>query len=153
MKDDIEWPSDIPKWKHVWRAGLAPIIGTESLKALLVAARTDDKHLAQGSTTTPPPLMCVQDWPVEAACALGFCGAVENGGFSHTSPNPATVGQCEERFAELCFNADQRLGAPAAVRMFLNWFDDTARDVMLRELASELEAIISEREHGEGQTT
>ncbi len=34
---------------------------------------SDDPRLTQGSTTTPP-LMCVQDWPVEAACVLGFCG-------------------------------------------------------------------------------
>ena len=67
----------------------------------------DDPRLTQGSTTTPPPLMCVQDWPVEAACALGYCG--------WQGDELETVGEVEEFFARMCFEADQRLGEPAAL--------------------------------------
>jgi hypothetical protein len=38
------------------------------------ALRGDDCRLLQRATTNPPPLQCVQQWAVEAACALGFCG-------------------------------------------------------------------------------
>lgn len=125
-------------WKLVWRDGFVPELSRENLLALAEALRTDDARLTQGSTTTPPPLMCVQDWPCEAGCALGYCGAVENGGFM-----VATVGTVEEFFASMCFKADQRLGEPAACRWFLNWFDNTPRDEMRRELLAEVELALA----------
>lgn len=139
-------------WRSIWRDGFAPVLPAAGLEALAEALRTDDPRLTQGSTTTPPPLMCVQDWPVEAACALGFCGAVEGGGFAdekptgkRTNPNAATVGQVEEFFARACFQADQRCGGPAECRWFLNWFDDTPRDEMRRELLAEVELALASR--------
>lgn len=124
-------------WRLVWRDGFVPTISTPGLESLRNALATDDPRLTQGSTTTPPPLMCVQDWPVEAACALGYCGW--QGG------DLVTVGQVEEFFARACFEADQRLGEPAACRWFLNWFDDTPRDVMRRELLAEVERALALR--------
>jgi hypothetical protein len=127
--------SGMESWREVWRKGFAPCLSRAALEALREALRTDDPRLTQGSTTTPPPLMCVQDWPVEAACALGFCGwqgeALE------------TVGEVEEFFARLCFEADQRLGEPAACRWFLNWFDDTPRPQAWAELGQEVERAIA----------
>src|SRR5262249_42196250 len=76
----------------------------------------------EGATRPPPPLQCVQDWPVEAACAVGFCGWQGDG--------LETVAEVEEFFARVCFEIDQRLGEPAACRWFLNWFDETPRDDM-----------------------
>ena len=114
-------------WRLVWREGFVPVLSTAGLESLRDALRGDDPRLTQGSTTTPPPLMCVQDWPVEAACALGFCG--------WQGDELETVGEVEEFFARVCFEADQRLGEPAACRWFLNWFDDTPRDEMRRDAA------------------
>lgn len=124
-------------WRIVWRNGFVPVLPVDGLKALAEALRTDDVRLTQGSTTTPPPLMCVADWPCEAGCALGYCGTIENGGFGE-----ATVGAVEEFFAKACFEADQRLGQPAACRWFLNWFDNTPRDEMRRELLAEVELAL-----------
>src|SRR5262245_62695694 len=124
-------------WRKVWRDGFAPMLSTAGLGALRDALRADDGRLLQGSTTSPPPLMCVQDWPVEAACALGFCGWQGEG--------LETVGEVEEFFARACFEADQRLGEPAACRWFLNWFDDTPRDEMRRELLLEVNRTLGER--------
>src|SRR5437899_12916665 len=109
-------------WRKVWRDGFAPILPTAGLEALREALANDDPRLAQGSTTTPPPLMCVQDWPVEAACAVGFC-AWQGEGLE-------TAGEVEEFFARACFEADPRIGVPAACRYFLSWFDDTPRLAM-----------------------
>jgi hypothetical protein len=117
-------------WRVVWRDGFCPSLADEHLSRLLKGLREDSAKLTQGSTTTPPPLMCVQDWPAEAADAIAFC-CCEWG--------ETTVGQAEEFFARLCFEADQRLGEPAACRWFLNWFDDTPRDEMRRELIAEVE--------------
>lgn len=117
-------------WRTVWRQGFAPLISDSGLAELAKALETDNPALGQGFTTTPPPLMCVQDWPVEAACALGFCG--------RKGEELGTVGEVEEYFAKLCFNADQNIGEPAACRWFLNWFDDTPRGEMRRELLAEV---------------
>jgi hypothetical protein len=127
----------IESWRMVWRKGFAPILSTNGLQALRNALKFDDQRLTQGSTTTPPPLLCVQDWPVEGACALGFCGWQGEG--------LETVGEVEEYFARSCYEADQRLGEPAACRWFLNWFDDTARDEMRERLLEEVERSLGER--------
>jgi hypothetical protein len=128
-------------WRMVWRAGFAPVLSTSGLFALREALATDDSRLSQGSTTTPPPLMCVQDWPVEAACALGYCGWQGDG--------LETVGEVEEFFARACYEADVRLGEPAACRWFLNWFDDTPREEMRRELLGEVRQTLEDRLEGE----
>ena len=128
------------EWRRVWREGFVPVLPTAGLEALRDALRDDDPRLTQGSTTTPPPLMCVRDWPVEAACALGLCGVVEAGGWG-----VARVEAAERFFARACFEADQRLGEPAACRWFLNWFDDTPRAEMRRELLAEVELTLAGR--------
>jgi hypothetical protein len=124
-------------WRKVWREGLAPQLSPSALQVLQMALQSDDARLIQGATTTPPPLQCVQEWPVEAACALGFCG--------WQGERLETVAEVEEFFARTCFEADQRLGEPAAVRWFLNWFDDTPRVDMRRLLLTEVNRTLAER--------
>jgi hypothetical protein len=124
-------------WRKVWRDGLAPHLSTPDLEALRRALKEDDWRLLQGATTTPPPLHCVQDWPVEAACVLGYCGWQGDG--------LETVGEVEEYFARLCFEVDQVLGEPAACRWFLNWFDETPRAEMRAQLLPEVERTLEER--------
>lgn len=124
-------------WRIVWRNGFVPVLSTRALEALRDALRSDDPRLVQGATTTPPPLMCVQDWPAEAACALGFCG--------WQGDDLETVGEVQEFFARACFEADQLLGGPAECRWFLYWVDDTPRDQMREELLPEVERALAER--------
>jgi hypothetical protein len=64
-------------WRRVWREGFVPGISTPGLEALRKALVEDDPRLIQGATTSPPPLQCVEDWPVEGACAVGYCGWAE----------------------------------------------------------------------------
>lgn len=129
-------------WKQVWRNGAAPMLSTRGLEALQKALSNDDSRLVQGATTSPPPLQCVQDWPVEAACALGFCNWQGEG--------LETVADVEEAFARTCFEIDQQMGEPAACRWFLNWFDDTPREEMRRELLVEVQReLVKRRESDE----
>jgi hypothetical protein len=127
----MEW------WQLVWRDGFAPSLSTAGLQALQRALREDDPRLIQGATTSPPPMACVQEWPVEGCCAVGFC-AWQGEGID-------SVGGVEEFFANACFEADQRLGDPAACRWFLNWFDDTPRDQMRQLLLKEVEHTLRQR--------
>lgn len=120
----------IEQWRRVWRDGFAPGLSTKGLTVLREALKTDDPRLTQGSTTTPPTLMCVRDLPVEAACVLGYYG--------WKGEDFETVGEVEDFFNRICFEADERLGEPAAYRWFLSWFDDTPRDEMRRELLDEV---------------
>jgi hypothetical protein len=125
-------------WRKVWREGFAPVLSTTGLLALRRALIKDDKRLIQGHTTSPPPLMCVQDWPVEAACALGFCGWQGEG--------LETVGEVEEFFARSCFEVDQILGEPADCRHFLNYWDDTPRGEARAELIFEIDLALAARQ-------
>lgn len=61
-------------WRRVWRHGLAEQFSEAGLEALARALISDDPRLLQGATTEPPPLQCVQEWPIEAACGIGYCG-------------------------------------------------------------------------------
>jgi hypothetical protein len=130
-------------WRKVWREGLAPLLSTPGLEALQRALATDDGRLLQGATTTPPPLQCVQDWPVEAACGVGYCG--------WQGDHLETVAEVEEYFARVCFEVDQALGEPAACRWFLNWFDETPREEMRRELLAEVARSLAQRRAGQGE--
>ena len=126
-------------WRLVWQGGFALVLPTAGLEALRDALRADDLRLAQQCTTTPPPLMCVQDWPVEAACPVAFCGWQGDG--------LNLVGKVEEFFARMCFEADQLLNAePAACRFFLDWWDDTPRAEAIRLLLPEVERAIAARD-------
>jgi hypothetical protein len=124
-------------WRNVWRNGIAPLMSRAGLESLRGALKADDPRLIQGSTTTPPPLMCVQDWPVECACAIAFCGWQGDG--------LTTVGQVEEYLHSLMLLTDARMGEPAAIRWFLNWFDETPRYQMLHELLPEVELALANR--------
>lgn len=126
-------------WRKVWREGFCPGLSTPSLKALAKALETDDTRLIQGATTTPPPLQCLATWPVESACAIGFCGWKGDG--------LDTVGEVEEFFFRMCFDADARLGEPSACRWFLCWFDDTPRELLRKELLPEVIREIERREN------
>lgn len=121
-------------WEKVFREGIAPLFTNSELATLREALGRDDPDLIQGATTRPPPLQCVQDWPVEAACALGYLGWKGRG--------KQTVGDVDEEFAKACFEADQRLGEPAAVRWFLNWFDETPREEMRQEMLRVLDDLL-----------
>lgn len=127
-------------WRKVWRDGLAMHLSTPALEALATALEEDSKKLIQGATTIPPPLQCVQDWPAEAGCVIGFCGIIDKGGFGK-----ATVGEVEEMFAQTCFAIDHDLGEPAAWRWFLNWADETPRDEMRSLLLAEVKRTLANR--------
>jgi hypothetical protein len=124
-------------WRKVWREGLVPQLSFASLEALRRGLIEDDPTLLQGTTMTPPPLQCVRDWPVEAACVLGYCAWQGEG--------KETVAEVEDFFAQTCFGVDQRLGEPAACRWFLNWFDDTSRDQMRCLLLEEIDMALAGR--------
>jgi hypothetical protein len=125
-------------WQISFREGIAPLISTRALLALKRALAQDDPALIQGASTSPPPLQAVQDWPVEAACAVGYCGWQGEG--------LQTVGEVEDFFARVCFGADQALGELAGCRWFLNWFDETPRSQMRLALLAEIELALAGRE-------
>jgi len=92
---------------------------TAGLEALQQALLGDDDRLLQGRRRASA-LMCVQDWAVEGACVVGYCGWQGDG--------LQTVGEVEEYFARVLFEVDQALGEPAACRYFLNCSTRRARE-------------------------
>jgi hypothetical protein len=124
-------------WRRVWRDGIAPQLSREGLESLRDALLRDDGSILQGATTRPPPLQCVQDWEVEAACALSWVGWKVLG--------LSTVGEVEEWFARSCLEADRRLNESVGIHYFLNWFDETPREEMRKLLSEEITNNLSER--------
>jgi hypothetical protein len=124
-------------WQVAWRAFL-PSLPTAGLDALATALADDERYLIQNATTFPPPLDCAGDWPIAAACAVALACWKGHG--------LTTVGEVEEAFALACAQADARLGARAAFRYFLNWYDETDRKAMRHELLAEVEGNLKDRD-------
>lgn len=127
----------VGSWRKAWREGVVPNVSTAALQALARGLEENDPRLVQGATTSPPPLQCVREWPVEAACGLGYMG--------WQGENLETVAEVEEYFTRMCFEIDQKLGEPAACRWFLNWFDETPRQEMRDALLCEVRLAIAQR--------
>lgn len=132
-------PDPVQTWRAVFREGFAPILPTNGLEYVAELLRNDSPELIQGATTYPPPITVNQQEAAEAACFLGACGM---------GAGCQTVNEVEEFFAKACWDADQRIGEQAACRWFLNWFDDTPRDEMRRELLAEVEQTLATRKAG-----
>lgn len=128
----------LEKWQEVWRKGFAPFMPTEGLKALSDALAENDPQLISGSTTLPPPSENWAHYPIEAACAIGYIG--------WKGKDLQTIGECEEWFANMCFECNRVLGEPSACRWFLNWFDETPREEMIPKLLTEVNAELLKRE-------
>jgi hypothetical protein len=108
------------------------------LKALRHALLRDDRRLIQGAVCSPPALQALSNLRVEATCAIGYCGWQEDG--------LATVGAVEDFFQRVCDGADAAMKEAAACRYFLNWFDDTPRDEMRRQLLAEVHETLRRRQ-------
>lgn len=118
-------------WRKVWRDGFMPGFSTEGLRSLRQALRADDFQLLQGASSFPPPEPKWLQCRAEGACAIGI-GMAGSAGLG-------LVGTVEETFARACFEADCRLGEPAASRWFLNWYDAMPREHVRRHLLAEVE--------------
>jgi hypothetical protein len=123
------------KWRRTWRQGVGPALLLPGLEALRAALLTDDPRLIQGHTVEPPCTPTVQDWPVEKACAIGFCGWQGLG--------LETVGEVDHYFAMMASIIDKRMGSASACRHFFEWFDETPREVMRCELLPEVNRSIA----------
>jgi hypothetical protein len=121
-------------WRRVWRNGLVPRLSAAALVALRAALSRDDPRLVQGATCSPPALHAMSNQPVEAACALGWCG--------WQGERLTTVGAVENYFQQLCDAADEQMAERAVSRFFVNWYDDTPRDAMRRALLAEVEQTL-----------
>ncbi|MFO0937876.1 MAG: hypothetical protein U0798_15340 [Gemmataceae bacterium] len=130
-------------WRKAWRDGFAKVISTNGLMSLASALTADHPGLVQGATTCPAPLAANLNHPIEGCCAIGFCG--------WQGDDLTTVGDVDDYFVMTCFDADQRLGETAACRFFLDWFDDSPRDVIRRELLVEVNREIEHRRETEAQ--
>ncbi len=122
---------------HAWRVGIQPLLSRPALLALQVALELDDPRLMQGETCDPAPLPCVYDWPVKAACAVGFCGWVGDG--------LTTVGETESYFSSIVQAADKRLNDLSGAFAFLNYFDTAEWSDVRPALLAEVEANLAAR--------
>ena len=122
-------------WRLVWRDGFAPVLTTDR-------AGGPPRRPRGGR---PPADAGLHDHPAPAACACRT-GRSRPPARSATAAGRATGWRPSARSRSsspaCCFEADQRLGEPAACRWFLNWFDDTPRDEMRRELLAEVELAL-----------
>lgn len=128
----------LPAWKRTFRQGIAPLMSTKALKALWKGLAEYDATLRPGLTVLPLGTDVTAEWPVEAACAIGYCGWKGEG--------LETVIEVEEFFVRVCFECDELMGEPGSIRYFLNWFDTTHDEEMRIGLMCEINNVLYTRE-------
>ncbi len=121
--------------RDVWRVGLAPLLSLEQLERLRIALATNDPRLCQGMTVIPRVLNEDDPLQAEAACPIGFCALGEL----------RRSAQIEMYFAEMCREIDVRMGALAACRYLINFWDDNPRDVVRAAMLTEVQRTLAER--------
>lgn len=126
----------LESWKHVFRDGILPQLGRAGLLALAEALEDDAPELLQGATTDPAPLPVCWDWDCQGACPLAFACWQEDG--------LRSVGEVEEAFAQLAAECDRRMNEPAALRYFVNWWDDSPRDLAVPALLDEVRRALAD---------
>jgi len=126
-----------PAYEKVFKKGFAPGISTNGLLALLQALEADSPDLIRGGTLLPVPYILRLDDPVEAACAIGYCGWKGEG--------LNTVNDVEHYFGNQCSNASQRMGQELSSGWFLNWWDDNPREVVVPKLRDMVVEVLEER--------
>ena len=125
---------ELEPWRKCWRIGFVPQMSERQLTALRVALEMDSPELVQGHTAIP---ICDGTAACEGACAVGYACWRGDGLVS--------TFQVYQRFAEVCFEADRLIADPAGCRWFLQWFDDTPREEVRRDLLGEIDAELARR--------
>jgi len=128
-------------WFRVFVDGFAPNMSAAELEALRDGLLADDSRILQGTTTNPLPLLCVSEWPCEGACPFAYVEMA----MQDAMGMQATVGECEQRFAQLCYGADALLGDRSGCRHLLNWIDSTPRAEMIRNLLAAVNGVLESR--------
>lgn len=124
-------------WRRIWRDGLAPQLSTSGLQALYQGLAHDDPRLLQRFTADVPAARAFRARKIEAACALGYCAWKGDG--------VKRLGQVLDHFENVCTRADESVGELAASNHFLNWYDQTPRAEMRRQLLGEVERVLRQR--------
>jgi hypothetical protein len=141
--DTIPAPTVWSEWRRVFRRGFAPALGLRRLKVLADGLRANDPRLIQGMTCNPSGTGQPESGlPPEGACAVGYACWQAFG--------LLTTGEIENEFARRCLECDSLLGELVGCRWFLNWFDETPRELAIAELLPEVEAAIVELEASDG---
>jgi hypothetical protein len=117
-----------------------PQLSTAGLEGLRKALERDDPRLITGSTTSPPPLACMEHEPLDGCCPL--CTALLDG----SPPRAYSVGLMEHAFARTCFRCSELCGEPGAVRYFLNAVDEWSRPQLIANLLPEVKAALAARQ-------
>ena len=127
-------------WRLAWRQGIAPQLSEDALMALEAALASDNPAIIQGATFDPPPLLCFRDWPVQAACPIGY--AIWQG------DSIRNVHEVEEAFIAMSLACNKLVGT-GGFSAFLSWVDDSPRKLMRRELAEEVQQTLIQRQEVE----
>ncbi len=122
-------------WRRVWRIGFAPHLGLPQLESLRDGLAADAPGLIQGETARGAWGTHDRAEACACACALGY--ALWRG------DGLETVGEVLDAFAALCGLADRALGGRVACAPFLEWFDDSPREEVRRQLLPEVERALA----------
>lgn len=133
---------DLEKWQVVWREELAKRLSVKQLLALRLAVLENDGRLVQGVVTHPPPLQVVAEWPIEGGCALviGLWGM----------DGQVSVYEMAKRYYEMIKEADAALPVGLTIDDFLDFFDNTSREEMLKRMLGEIDVVLDQRLSGLG---
>lgn len=112
----------------IWKNYILPALPKEALKKLFDAATADDGRLIRGINYFPPPS--------RPRSKITHCDIV---GFAFVNFGTTTVEELGQKWGNFMLSVGDKLGNPHDLRHFLNWYDDSPREVVLDTLAKSIE--------------
>jgi hypothetical protein len=124
-------------WRKVWRQGIVPLVGEKGLRALQAALRDDDKRLVQGMTIDPQSEWVPSSWEPSGACLIAYCG--------WQGQNLDSIAKVQRFFDRIVDAASLKLLAwDVEVSDLVEWYDETDRPTMRRELLAEVDRALGQ---------
>lgn len=142
---------EIEPWRYVFRNGVAKQLSANGLVALREAIKGDDPRLVQGITLKP--IVGGNHARVYSCCFISYAAWQGEG--------MELCGNVLDFFSRVCDRTNEALmgkKVPSEIRderfpvkAFLNWYDDTQREVVFADLLPEIELELASRKGPEDE--
>lgn len=125
--------------RRVFHEGFVPLLKDEELWVLKGWLTMAPERFKQGYTLYPVPTPAEEPYMMpDCGCLITNIGRINMLKYAD---------ELYEYFARMCYNIDQNMGEPSAVRYLLNWYDDSPWEDVKNGSIEELEAALQCRKN------
>lgn len=128
------------QWRRYFRHGIAPLVENAQLEYVLGILKSDSEKMCQGDTVILRKVIAESgltyyhgDLPPVSGCFVSLI---------HMSDEKLTANEVDAKFGPFLCRVGLNHGLSSH---FINWFDDSPREEVRRELIAEIELVLDAR--------